>query len=83
MSAGPATDHAQANEEHDLPRRIAGLLDGPERRAQMGAVGREHLRTKLAWEHSVLVLLAAYHQLLPGRNIATNGATYAPVRQQR
>ena len=83
LSAGPAADYAQANEEHDLARRIGGLLDDPERRAQMGSVGRERLRTKLAWEHSVPVLLAAYDQLLPGRSMATNGATHAPVRQRR
>jgi glycosyltransferase involved in cell wall biosynthesis len=83
LSAGPAADYAQANEEHDLARRIAKLLDDPERRAQMGSVGRERLRTKLAWEHSVPVLLAAYDQLRPGRNLATNGAPRAPVRQRR
>jgi hypothetical protein len=49
----------------------------------MGSVGRERLRTKLAWEHSVPVLLAAYNQLLPGRTMAINGATAAPVRQRQ
>jgi glycosyltransferase involved in cell wall biosynthesis len=83
LSAGPAADYAQANEERDLARRIAGLLDDPERRAQMASVGRERLRTKLAWEHSVPALLAAYDQVLPGRNTATNGAAHAPVRQRR
>jgi glycosyltransferase involved in cell wall biosynthesis len=82
LSAGPAADYAQANEENDLARRIAGLLDDPERREQMGSVGRGRLRTKLAWEHSAPVLLAAYDQLRPGRNMATNGASHAPVRRR-
>ncbi len=65
LSAGPAAVYAEANRERDLARCIACLLDDAERRAQMGLVGRERLRTQLAWEHSAPVLLAAYQRLLP------------------
>jgi glycosyltransferase involved in cell wall biosynthesis len=64
LSAGPAAVYAEANQERDLARHIAGLLDDPARQEQMGAVGRERLRNQLAWEHSAPVLLAAYRRLL-------------------
>ena len=36
------------------------LLDDPERRAQMGALGRERVLSRLGWEHSESALRTAY-----------------------
>jgi glycosyltransferase involved in cell wall biosynthesis len=72
LSAGSAAVYAEANQERDLARQIAGLLDDPARREQMGAAGRERLRSRLAWEHSAPVLLATYDRLLPGHSMVTS-----------
>jgi len=65
VSAGPAGLFATPNREAELADRIAELLDDPARRQEMGRVGQERVRSVLAWEHSVPVLLAAYDRLWP------------------
>ena len=40
------------------------LLDDPQRRARMGALGRERVERELGWQHSVGALLAAYERAL-------------------
>jgi glycosyltransferase involved in cell wall biosynthesis len=65
VSAGQAALFATPNREADLARRIAELLDDPDRRREMGRVGQERVRSVLAWEHSAPVLLAAYDRLWP------------------
>jgi glycosyltransferase involved in cell wall biosynthesis len=65
VSAGPAGLFATPNREADLASHILELLDNPARRQEMGRVGQERVRSVLAWEHSVPVLLAAYDRLWP------------------
>jgi len=59
VSAGAAGAYAP-DSEADLARVLSDLLDDPERRARMSAYGRHRLESKLAWEHSLGPLLAAY-----------------------
>ena len=51
--------------EPDLERisALAELLDDPQLRERMGRVGRERVKTALAWEHEAPRLLAAYEKL--------------------
>ncbi len=63
VSAQGAALYADKNDERDLARRIVYLLDRPELRAQMGAIGRQRVKCKLAWEHEVPNLLRAYNAL--------------------
>jgi glycosyltransferase involved in cell wall biosynthesis len=65
VSAGEAALFAMPNQERELARRIAELLDDPARREQMGQAGRDRVRRVLSWEHSAPVLLAAYDRLWP------------------
>jgi glycosyltransferase involved in cell wall biosynthesis len=65
VSAGPAGLFATPNREAELADRIVELLDDPARRREMGRVGQERLRSVLAWQHSVPVLLDAYDRLWP------------------
>jgi glycosyltransferase involved in cell wall biosynthesis len=65
VSAGEAALFATPNQERELARRIAELLDDPARREQMGQAGRDRVRRVLSWEHSAPVLLAAYDRLWP------------------
>jgi glycosyltransferase involved in cell wall biosynthesis len=67
-SALDAAVYAPANDEREMARSIASLLDDPERRASMGAYGRKRVRDALAWEYSEPPLLAAYEQVFEQRS---------------
>ena len=62
-SAGNAAVYAQPNEERDLARCIAALMDAAGERAAMGESGRQRVREVLAWQYSVPHLLAAYESV--------------------
>ena len=60
VSAGSAGVYAEPNSELELAKAIAALLDAPERRKHMAEAAKSRVVNKLAWDHSVPVLLAAY-----------------------
>ena len=62
-SAGEASVYARANDPVDFADKIAGLMDAPDTRAEMGRIGRERVLTRLSWAHSVPQLLAAYDRI--------------------
>jgi glycosyltransferase involved in cell wall biosynthesis len=62
-SAGDGALYAIPNDETDLARQVAVLLDDPERRARMGAYNRKRFLEQMAWEYSAGELLRAYDQL--------------------
>jgi glycosyltransferase involved in cell wall biosynthesis len=71
ITAGAAALYARADDPEDLARAIDELLDDPERRAEMGRIGRERTEQSLSWDNSKVQLLAAYSAVLtverPGR----------------
>jgi glycosyltransferase involved in cell wall biosynthesis len=62
-SALDAAVYAPANDHREMARRIACLLDDPERRTSMGTYGQKRVREALAWEYSEPRLLAAYQRV--------------------
>jgi glycosyltransferase involved in cell wall biosynthesis len=66
-SAGDAALYAQADDPVDFAEKIAELLDDPERRARMGAIGRARVEDGLSWAHSAPRLLAAYDRAFAKR----------------
>ena len=62
-SAGAASVYAAANDPKDFAAKIAELMDAPERRAEMGRIGRARVMEQLSWAHSVPHLLAAYDRI--------------------
>jgi glycosyltransferase involved in cell wall biosynthesis len=60
VSAGDAAVYARPNDPAALAELVLELLDDPERRARMGAIGRERMAGPLSWERSAEQLLAAY-----------------------
>jgi glycosyltransferase involved in cell wall biosynthesis len=66
FAAGDAAVYAPSNDVAAFAGLIDQLLDDQERRAAMGAVGRERVEQVLAWEHQERSLLAAYEQALAG-----------------
>jgi glycosyltransferase involved in cell wall biosynthesis len=67
ISAGDAAVYATANDEGEFARLISELLDDPERRAEMGRIGRERVERSLSWSTSRENLLRAYEDVLQGR----------------
>ena len=67
FSAQEASLYAICTDPADFGDKIAELLDDPERRAAMGAFGRERVRNELAWNYEAPKLLAAYEALFTGR----------------
>ncbi len=67
------------NQVEDFARNILWLLDHPAERQSMGEIGRRRVEERLAWEHSVPNLLAAYEraftQIRGKRVLQTNVAS--------
>lgn len=63
VSAGDAALYARANDIEDFAALIARLLDDPDARTRMGALGRRRVEASLSWRTSTANLLAAYHDL--------------------
>ncbi len=63
FSAQEASLYAKPNDSVDLAEKILGLLDDPQKRAEMGAFGRKRLLDVLAWPHEAPKLLAAYDHM--------------------
>lgn len=62
-SAQQASLYAKKNDPVDLAEKIVALLDDPDRRARMGALGRQRVVDELQWRHEAPRLLAAYAAL--------------------
>ena len=62
-SAGEAALYATPNDPKDFAAKMAALIDDPERRAEMGRIGRQRVLEHLSWEHSTRHLLAAYDRI--------------------
>jgi glycosyltransferase involved in cell wall biosynthesis len=71
-AAGDAALYAQAGDVAGFAGLIDELLGDPDRRAQMGAIGRLRAEGTLAWEHQERALLAAYERAL-GMGPAADG----------
>lgn len=80
ITAGDAALYARPNDERELARALAALMDDPARRIAMGASGRHRVETALAWQYSAQNLLAAYRTLLP--SVATRGVRGATASEE-
>ena len=82
FTAGEAALYVPPDEDLELARGIAALMDDPERRLRMGAFGRRRIETTLAWAKSVPNLLEAYRavtNVAPARARALRGRRRGPA----
>jgi glycosyltransferase involved in cell wall biosynthesis len=75
VSAGDAAVYAPPNDELAFARQIVELIHDPERRNQMGQIGRSRIEARLAWAHQEKHLLAAYDSLTAAPDRATRTAS--------
>jgi glycosyltransferase involved in cell wall biosynthesis len=64
VTAGDAALYATDNEVQNFADCITRLLDDPDLRERMGAIGRARVEEALSWEQSERALLAAYAHAL-------------------
>jgi glycosyltransferase involved in cell wall biosynthesis len=76
VSAGPAASYAAGGDPEALAHCVDELLDDPERRARMGALGLERVERRLSWQASEPSLLAAYDRAI-GRTVEAPVAVLA------
>jgi glycosyltransferase involved in cell wall biosynthesis len=70
-SAGEASWYALRDNVTDFALKLCELLDDPERRRTMGAIGRRRLEAGLSWDHQVPRLLQAYETAMNLREKGT------------
>ena len=63
VSGGEAAVYARPNEELDLARKIAELMDDPNLRSRMGRIGRQRVETDLHWDRQAEQLIRAYDSI--------------------
>ncbi|MEP9390828.1 glycosyltransferase family 4 protein [Gordonia sp. VNK1] len=63
VSAGDAAVYVPANDEAAFAEALNELLDNPERRAEMGTLGRSRVESQLSWATSQHNLLEFYEDL--------------------
>jgi glycosyltransferase involved in cell wall biosynthesis len=83
VSAGDAALYAPDDDESAFAKLVAALLDDPEKRARMGAIGRERIEGALAWRNSQAALLAAYAAACEGRRTPRPSRTLRDARGRR
>ncbi len=61
-SAQDASLYAAPNDTTDMADKIEALLDDPDRRAEMGRIGRTRVEAELSWDDQVDPLINAYRR---------------------
>jgi glycosyltransferase involved in cell wall biosynthesis len=66
VSAGSAALYARPNDVDEFSNAIVTLLDDPDRRSELGRIGRERVERELAWSHQAVKYVGVYESLLSG-----------------
>jgi glycosyltransferase involved in cell wall biosynthesis len=65
FSAGDSSLYADKQDQvADFAAKLLWLLENPDQRRRMGQLGRKRVEDELAWDYSVVNLLAAYSRCL-------------------
>lgn len=83
FTAGDAAVYVRSGDGKGYAAAVISLLDDPARRASMGRIGSDRVKTRFQWEHQKVHLLHAYDHVLrqargdrgsPGRGSSPNGS---------
>jgi glycosyltransferase involved in cell wall biosynthesis len=80
ISAGEASIYVRNADTAEFGDKILELVDDPERRALMGAFGRERVHRELTWNHAAPNLLEAYECAFTGPVRAARGNVSSATR---
>lgn len=64
FTADQAALFARANDEQDYAEKLFQLINDPNLRQRLGALGQKRVQSYLSWQHSAQNLLDAYERLL-------------------
>ena len=64
VSAGECAVYVSPGDETGYAAAVSALLDDPQRRAELGAIGRRRIEQSLAWSYSEQVYVGVYDELL-------------------
>lgn len=79
VSAGASSLYSKPNDPLDMAHHIESLLDDPERRARMGAIGKVRLQRRLSWQQQIPHLIQAYQMALSGSRTLPATTTIDPL----
>jgi glycosyltransferase involved in cell wall biosynthesis len=82
FSAGDAAIYVKPNDDLELAKALARLMDEPGERLRMGMAGRRRIEAELAWCYSARSMLSAYAALTTLRKKSALPCA-APVEQDR
>ncbi|MCW2722419.1 glycosyltransferase family 4 protein [Pseudonocardia sp.] len=74
VSAGAAAVYVPPNDEAAFGKELGALLDDPDRRREMGEIGRARVADELSWAVSERNLVAFYERLVAGGRRRRGGA---------
>jgi glycosyltransferase involved in cell wall biosynthesis len=82
VSAGTCAVYVRPDDEAGFATALVGLLDDPDRRAELGAVGRRRAERDLDWQPQAAAYVSVFDGLVGrGRVAAVQGAADAAGRQ--
>ena len=64
VTAGEAALYAEPNDQVDLARQIARLIDDVALRSKLGEIGRQRMEQQFAWSFQKQCLLNVYDNLM-------------------
>jgi glycosyltransferase involved in cell wall biosynthesis len=83
VSAAEAAVYVEPNKVDAFAKAIVELIDDPERRAEMGSIGRERVEKELAWSHQQKAYVAVYDELVGRTDRIPVGAAVHRLPKQR
>ena len=76
VSAQDSSLYARNTDVTDFGDKILELVDDPDRRTAMGAIGRNRVLSELSWSHEAPKLLAAYDALFAAETESVSAASF-------
>lgn len=68
ISAGEASVYARPNDPIDFAEKLLSVLENPQARATMGAMGRARVEERFAWKYEAPHLIQAYRHVFTRHN---------------
>jgi glycosyltransferase involved in cell wall biosynthesis len=81
VSAQESSLYARNTDVRDFGEKILELMDDPDRRTAMGAIGRNRVLSALSWSHEAPKLVAAYDALFAADTETVSAASFRGTKE--